>query len=62
MRPMEEKSVIEMRQYVMQLRYRLAQYQFNGVAPPVTLLIELKMAERLMKLELTNTIRVNVKV
>ena len=62
MPPKEQISVIEMRQYVMHLRYRLAWYQFNGVAPPVKFLMELKMAERLLKLELMDTIRVDVKV
>lgn len=51
-----------MQAYVMHLRYRLTQYQFDGIAPPVSLLIELKMAERLVKLESMDPMRVSVKV
>ena len=52
----------------MHLRYKLAPYQFNRIAPPKDLLIELKMAERLVKLESllmqdpTSIISVNVDV
>ncbi len=51
-----------MQGYVMHLRYRLAQYQFGGIAPPVSLLIELKMAEHLVKLDSKDSVRINVKV
>jgi hypothetical protein len=43
------------------LRYRLIRYKIVGIAPPVTLLIELKMAENLLKLESIDTIRINIK-
>jgi hypothetical protein len=43
------------------LRYRLAKYQIVGMAPPVNLLIELKMAESILKVELMDTMRVNIK-
>lgn len=60
--PKEKKSLTDMQEYVMHLRYRLTQYQFNGIAPPVSLLMELKMAERLVKLESMDAMRVSVKV
>jgi hypothetical protein len=62
MAPEEKESVNEMQGYVMHLRYRLAQYQFYRIAPPVNLLIELKMAERLAKLESKDDSRIDVKV
>jgi len=58
----KEKSLTDMQGYVMHLRYRLAQYQFGGIAPPVSLLIELKMAEHLAKLDSKDAVRINVKV
>lgn len=58
----EKKSSNDMQAYVMHLRYRLTQYQFDGIAPPVSLLIELKMAERLVKLESMDPMRVSVKI
>ena len=58
----KEKSLNETQGYVMHLRYRLAQYQFCGIAPPVNFLIELKMAERLAKLDTKDTSRIDVKV
>jgi hypothetical protein len=36
----------------MHLRYRLAPYQFEGINPPQYLLNELKIAERLVRIEL----------
>jgi hypothetical protein len=61
MPPIEEKSLSEIRQNVMQLRYQLARYKMDGIFPPMKFLVELKMAECLLKLELTDTIRINVK-
>ena len=46
----------------MHLRYRLAQYQFYGIAPPVNLLIELKMAKRLAKLETKDASGIDIKI
>ena len=60
--PKEKKFLTDMQEYVKHLRYRLTQYQFNGIAPPVSLLMELKMAERLVKLESMDAMRVSVKV
>ena len=62
MAPKEKKFLNEMQGYVMHLRYRLAQYQFYGIAPPVNILIELKMAERLAKLDSKDASRIDVKV
>ena len=62
MAPNKEKPLSEMQGYVMHLRYRLAQYQFYRIAPPVKLLIELKMAERLAKLESKDAHSIDVKV
>lgn len=62
MTPEEKKSLIEMQGYVMHLRYRLAQYQFYGIAPPVNLLIELKMAKRLAKLETKDASGIDIKI
>ena len=60
--PKEKKSPTDMQEYVMHLRYRLTQYHINGIAPPVSLLMELKMAERLVKLESMDARRIRVKV
>ena len=57
-----KKILNDMQIYVMHLRYRLAQYQFNAIAPPVSLLIELKMAERLARLDSRDAVRIDVKV
>jgi hypothetical protein len=56
----EKQSHTDIEKNVEHLRYRLVRYQIVGIAPPVNLLIELKMAELLLKLESTDTIRVNV--
>jgi hypothetical protein len=57
----EKKSLDIMKKNVEHLRYRLAKYQIVGIAPPVNLLIELKMAESILKVELMDTMRVNIK-
>ena len=62
MAPKEKKSLNEMQGYVLHLRYRLAEYQFYGIAPPPNLLIELKMAEHLAVLDLKDDNRIDVKV
>jgi len=62
MAPKEKKSLNEMQGYVMHLRYRLAEYQFCGIAPPPNLLIELKMAQRLAILGSKDASRIDVKV
>ena len=58
----EKQSRTEIEKNVEHLRYRLARYKIVGEFPPVNLLIELKMAERLLQLESKDTIRVNIKV
>ena len=62
MMPKEKKSLTDPQKNVTNLRYKLAQYQIVGSEPPASLLVELKMAELLVKLESIETIRVNVKV
>ena len=57
----EKKSLDIMKKNVEHLRYRLAKYQIVGIAPPVNLLIELKMAESILKVELMDTMGVSVK-
>ena len=56
----EKKSRTEIEKNLEHLRYRLIRYKIVGIAPPVTLLIELKMAENLLKLESIDTIRINI--
>ena len=62
MEPEEKKCPNEMQAYVMHLRYRLAQYQFHRIAPPVKLLIELKMAMRLAELDSKDAHSIDVKI
>ena len=62
MAPKEKISLNEMQGYVMHLRYRLAEYQFYGIAPPPNLLIELNMAQRLAKLDSKDPSRIDAKV
>jgi len=57
----EKKSFDIMKKNVEHLRYRLTKYQIVGIAPPVNLLIELKMAESILKLELVDIMGVSVK-
>ena len=56
----EKQSYNEIEKNVEHLRYRLVRYQIVGIALPVNLLIGLKMAKLPLKLESTDTIRVNV--
>ena len=60
MLPEEKKSLTDAQKNVMNLRYRLTQYQIDGNTPPGSLLIELKMAELLVKLESIDTMRVSI--
>ena len=62
MMPKEKKSFTDPQKNVANLLSKLAQYQIVGSEPPASLLVELKMAELLVKLESIDTIRVNVKV
>ena len=57
---MSEKSapISEIKKNVEYLRSKLKRYQSHGVEPPAILLIELKMAERILRLESIDTIRV----
>jgi hypothetical protein len=56
----EEKSLTDAHQNVENLRNELAKHQLAGTKPPVSLLVELKMAELLVKLESTDTIKFRV--
>jgi hypothetical protein len=51
MMPKEKKTLNENRKYVMHLRYKLLHYQLDGNDPPEYLLNELKIAERLVRLD-----------
>ena len=62
MEPKEEKSPTDAQQNVDNLRNELAKHQLAGIEPPVSLLVELKMAELLVKLESTDTIKFKPRV
>jgi hypothetical protein len=49
----DKKDLSMMQQYVMHLRYRLLDYQLEGVDPPEYLFNELKLAETLVQIDLT---------
>ena len=51
MTPKKRQTLNEMQKYVMHLRYRLAQFQLDGINPPEYLLNELKVAEGLVKFD-----------
>ena len=51
MTPKEKKTLNNMQKYVMHLRYRLAQFQLDGIHPPEYLLNELKVAEGLVRFD-----------
>ena len=51
MTPNEKKILNDNQQYVMHLRYRLIHYQLDGIDPPERLLNEIKIAERLVRLD-----------
>jgi hypothetical protein len=51
MTPKEKKNLNNMQKYVMHLRYRLVQYQLDGIDPPEYLINELKIGERLVRLD-----------
>lgn len=44
-----KRTLNDMQIYVMHLRYRLAQYQLDGIDPPEYLLNELTVAESLVR-------------
>jgi len=54
MSPKDKKDLSRMQQYLMHLRYRLLHYELEGVDPPEYLLNELKLAERLVQIDLKN--------
>ena len=56
----KKKSLTDAQQNLENLRNKLVQHQFTGKEPPTSLLVELKMAEFLVKLESINTMRVRV--
>ena len=58
----KNKSLSDMQRYVMHLKQRLWQYQIDGVEPPSSFLVELRMAQHLLKLESIDTIRVDKKI
>ncbi len=51
MSPEDKKDLSRMQQYVIHLRYRLIHYEFEGIDPPVFFLNELKLAERLVRID-----------
>ena len=53
MSPEDKKGLSIMQQYVMHLRYRLLDYQLEGIDPPEYLFNELKLAESLVQFDLT---------
>ena len=62
MEPKEEKSLTDTQQNVENLRNELAKHQLAGTEPRASLLVELKMAELLVKLESTDTIKFTPRV
>jgi hypothetical protein len=57
----EKKNRTEIEKNVEHLRHRLTRYKIVGIAPPINLLFELKMAERILQLESIDSIRFYVK-
>jgi hypothetical protein len=51
MTPKKRQTLNEMQKYVMHLRYRLAQFQLDGINPPERFLNELIIAKRLVRLD-----------
>ena len=51
MKSKEKKTLNNMQKYVMHLRYRLVQYELDGIDPPEYLLNELKIGERLVRID-----------
>jgi hypothetical protein len=62
MLPEEKKSLTDAQKNVMHLRYKLTQHQIDGNTPPASLLVELKMAKLLVKLESIDTMNFKPKV
>jgi hypothetical protein len=62
MTPEEQKSLTNAKQNVVTLRNKLLQHQLTRIEPPASLLVELKMAELLLKLQSTDTMSVKYKV
>jgi uncharacterized protein with ACT and thioredoxin-like domain len=52
MSPEDKKGLSRMQQYVVHLRYRLIHYELERIDPPENLLNELKLAERLVQIDL----------
>ena len=59
--PKEKKSFNDPVKNLTNLNYTLTKYQIVGIEPPESLLIELKMAELLAKVESVDTIKVKPK-
>lgn len=59
--PSENKYFTDAQKNVMKLRDEMAQHQFAGTEPPVSLAAEIKMAELLLKLESIETMSVKHK-
>ena len=51
MKSKEKKTLNNMQNYVMHLPYRLVQYELDGIDPPEYLLNELKIGERLVRID-----------
>ena len=51
MSPEDKKDLSRMEQYVIHLRFWLIHYELEGIDPPDYLLNELKLAEKLVRLE-----------
>jgi hypothetical protein len=51
MAPIKRQTLNDTQKYVMHLRYKLAEYQIDGIDPPEYLLNELKVAENLVRLD-----------
>jgi hypothetical protein len=62
MQPEEKESLTDAQQNVENLRNELAQHEFAGTKPRASLIVELKMAELLLKLESIDTMSVKHKV
>jgi hypothetical protein len=48
---LKRQILSETQKYVMHLRYKIAEFEINGIDPPQYLLDELKVAESLVRLD-----------
>jgi hypothetical protein len=61
MRFKEKYSLTDAQKNVENLRYTIKKYQIVGIEPPVSIVMELKMARLLVALESTDCFRIDVK-